>query len=69
MTTHMEVTRWGEQARAEAVRWHQDVNGVAKQRLVDFEAGFEQGWRAAVTALQAHKVCKLTETREEAARA
>lgn len=64
--TDVEVIKWAEQARKDAIDWAQVICTDDEDRLRDFSSGFSEGWRQAVATLKLHKVIDLESRRVKA---
>lgn len=47
---------WQETCKTEATDWHKAKGIDDPQRLQDFGAGFDQGWRQCLAALRMHQI-------------
>jgi len=58
--TNVQLIDAGLQALADQVAWHRANNPkLTDQQLADFSAGFQDGWRKAVSHLKLHGALKL----------
>lgn len=53
----MILLAYQDQALADQITWHKANNPkITEQQLRDFEAGFGDGWRQALSAIKLHKI-------------
>ena len=52
--TITQTISYGEQARADARKWHESSGRHSPETLDHFEAGFSDGWRQCLRVLKLH---------------
>lgn len=55
--------QWLDQDCRDASRWHA-AKGIETGRLLDYEAGYRQGYLAALSALKLHNHVTMTDRRD-----
>lgn len=49
-----QVLRWRNQTLAESIGWHSMTKSITEENVNAFRAGYEDGYRAALSALACH---------------
>ena len=52
------IQNWKDESENAAIEWHRNVNKIPPDRINDFKAGYEQGYREAICTLKMQDMIK-----------